>query len=200
MRTVYIWLHPALWLTFSGYWLVAARHTLATERRESILSRLSHIAPLVLGVWLFASGGFPGSWLNRHFVAWTPTQFWIGSVLVAAGLTFAVLARRHLGLYWSGTVTLKHGHELIRTGPYAWTRHPIYTGLLLAFAGSALALGEWRGVVAVALIAAAFVRKLRIEERFLKGQFPCAYPQYRAEVPALVPRPRFLGGRSSGRV
>ena len=88
-------------------------------------------------------------------------------------------------------VTLKQDHELIRSGPYRWVRHPIYTGLLLAILGSAIALGEWRGLIALVLVAAAVLRRIAIEERFLTQQFGAAYARYRAEVPALVPMPRY---------
>jgi protein-S-isoprenylcysteine O-methyltransferase Ste14 len=84
-------------------------------------------------------------------------------------------------------VTLKQDHELIRTGPYRWVRHPTYTGLLLAVLGTAIALGEWRGVIAFVLVTAAFVRKIAIEERFLTRHFGEAYMHYRREVSSLVP-------------
>jgi protein-S-isoprenylcysteine O-methyltransferase Ste14 len=84
-------------------------------------------------------------------------------------------------------VTIKEGHELVTTGPYALVRHPIYTGLLLAFLGSALARGEWRGIVAVAIATGALWRKLRFEERWMRQQFGEAYRAYCARVAALVP-------------
>ncbi len=84
-------------------------------------------------------------------------------------------------------VTLKQDHELIRSGLYRWVRHPIYTGLLLAILGSAIALDEWRGLAALALATLAFRRKVAIEERFLTQQFGAAYAHYRDDVPALVP-------------
>jgi protein-S-isoprenylcysteine O-methyltransferase Ste14 len=93
----------------------------------------------------------------------------------------------HLGRNWSAAVTLKHAHELIRSGPYARVRHPIYTGLLLAFLGSAIACGEPRALLGVAIILFAFVRKLRIEETLMRATFPAEYARYRAEVPALLP-------------
>jgi protein-S-isoprenylcysteine O-methyltransferase Ste14 len=116
------------------------------------------------------------------------TLFWVGAALTAAGLLFTVWARVHLGTNWSGTVTLKRGHELITSGPYAFVRHPIYTGLLLAFLGSALARDEWRGVLALALVALALWRKLRNEERWMREQFGDAYSAYSKRVAALVPR------------
>ena len=107
--------------------------------------------------------------------------------MLAAGLGFAVWARRCLGRNWSGIVTVKQGHELIRSGPYALVRHPIYTGLLLAILGTASAIGEWRGLIAFVLITAGFVLKLRIEEDFISETFGEQYARYRAEVPALIP-------------
>ena len=87
------------------------------------------------------------------------------------------------------TVTLKQDHELIRGGPYRWVRHPIYTGLLLALMGSAIAMNEWRGLIGVALITLALLRKIVVEERFLTEQFGDDYRRFRAAVPALIPRP-----------
>jgi len=85
--------------------------------------------------------------------------FWIGTAVMLVGFLFAIAARRHLGGNWSGIVTLKQDHTLIRSGPYRFVRDPIYTGLLLAIRGSGvIALGEWRGVVALALAIAAFLR------------------------------------------
>jgi protein-S-isoprenylcysteine O-methyltransferase Ste14 len=85
-------------------------------------------------------------------------------------------------------VTQKQGHTLTRSGPYRFVRHPIYTGLLLAIFGSGvIALGEWRGLLALALVTAACLRKVQIEERFLLEQFGDAYARYRQEVAALVP-------------
>jgi len=89
---------------------------------------------------------------------------------------------------------VKRDHTLVTTGPYAIVRHPIYTGLLLAFAGTALALGEVRGVLAIAIATASLWRKLRLEERWMGEQFGDAYERYRSRVPALVP----LGSRPNG--
>ncbi len=84
-------------------------------------------------------------------------------------------------------MTLKQEHELIRSGPYRLVRHPIYTGLLLGFIGTAMARDEWRGWLAVLIAFAALWRKLRLEERWLTEQFGESYRQYRAKVAALLP-------------
>jgi protein-S-isoprenylcysteine O-methyltransferase Ste14 len=84
-------------------------------------------------------------------------------------------------------VTVKEDHELIRGGPYALVRHPIYSGLLLAFIGSAIARAEWRGVLAVLIVLVALWRKLRLEERFMSETFGDEYRRYRAHTAALIP-------------
>jgi len=84
-------------------------------------------------------------------------------------------------------VTIKEGHELVTSGPYALVRHPIYTGLLLALLGSTLALGDLRAVLAFALAAGALWHKLRIEERWMRQQFGDAYQAYSRRVAALIP-------------
>jgi protein-S-isoprenylcysteine O-methyltransferase Ste14 len=103
------------------------------------------------------------------------------------GLLFTVWARIVLGRNWSGIVTVKQDHELVTAGPYRWVRHPIYTGLLIAFAGSAIARGEWRGVLAVVIVLAGLWRKLKLEERWMIETFGDAYLRYRAKVRALIP-------------
>jgi len=182
-----------LWLAWALYWIVSAYGTKQTRRRESLGSRLSHVLPLLAGTVLIA---WPhpqlGRWLSRPLLPPGPLRFGGALALVGAGLAFTVWARVCLGGNWSGTVTLKEGHELIRSGPYAWVRHPIYSGLLVALAGSAVACGELRAFAGLAVVAAAFIRKLRTEERFMRERFPGEYAQYSAEVPALIPfaRPR----------
>ena len=186
-----------LWLAWIIYWLWSAAQTKSTQRRESRASRLSHMLPLLLGVWLiiWPRVSLPGlPWLSRPLLPPSGTRFLIAVLLVAAGLGYTVWARVHLGANWSGSVTQKEQHELIRTGPYAQVRHPIYTGLLVALLGSVIAWGEPRTLLGLAIVSGSFVRKLRIEERFMEELFPEEYPRYRAEVPALVP---FTGARRS---
>jgi protein-S-isoprenylcysteine O-methyltransferase Ste14 len=187
MRSVHLDLISGLWVIWLLYWLAAAWRAKPVARREPVGSRFLHIAPLVIAIWLFVGGRVPHGWLRARVLPPAPAWYWIGAVLVFAGLAWSVIARIYLGGNWSGTVTLKRGHELIRSGPYRWTRHPIYTGLLLALAGSAIATNEWRGVLGLALAAIAFMRKLTVEERFMAGQFPAEYAAYRASVPALIP-------------
>jgi len=117
-----------LWLAWLAYWIVAARNVKATRRREPYASRLGHAALTVLAAALLAFNRQPLEWLDRRFLLDTITTYWLGLLMVAVGLAFAVWARLHLGRNWSGRVTVKEDHELIRSGPYSIVRHPIYTG------------------------------------------------------------------------
>jgi protein-S-isoprenylcysteine O-methyltransferase Ste14 len=187
MRIVYAYLIPALWVTWCVYWLIAARDVKPTRRKESVASRAWHVIPLAVAMMLIAIPTLPGGFLPGRILPATRFVFFTGAVFVAAGLAFSVWARTYLGRNWSGSVTLKTDHELIRRGPYRLVRHPIYTGLLVAIVGLAIVRGEWRGVVAVAIAAVALWRKLRLEERWLGETFGDAYAKYRAEVSALIP-------------
>src|ERR1017187_7501034 len=96
----------------------------------------------------------------------------------ATGLAFAIWARHTLGRNWSGNPTVKEGHELVETGPYRLVRHPIYTGFLLAIAGTGIGSGQ---VMQLFIFGTAFVllwAKLRIEESLMLRQFPQTYPGY----------------------
>jgi protein-S-isoprenylcysteine O-methyltransferase Ste14 len=114
---------------------------------------------------------------------------WVGVALVALGLSYAVWARLHLGRMWSAVVTVKAEHRIVRTGPYTITRHPIYTGLLLALVGTVLVRDTLGGLIGCAFMATGFVLKLRQEERMLIEHFGEDYRVYRKEVPALIPQP-----------
>jgi protein-S-isoprenylcysteine O-methyltransferase Ste14 len=177
----------AMWLLWLIYWIVSARQTKIEEKRESRLSRWLHSGPILIGAAILTFPDMlPPALTRRQFTEYE-TVYWLSAALVALGLGFACLARASLGGNWSAAVTLKQDHDLIRTGPYRYVRHPIYTGLLLALFGTALETGAWRGIIGFALIALAIAYKYRTEERFLESKFGEDYRRYKAEVPALVP-------------
>jgi protein-S-isoprenylcysteine O-methyltransferase Ste14 len=176
-----------IWTAWMIYWLAAARNVKATRRLESNASRRSHGLPLILAVFLLAAPQYGHGWFYAHIMPWTFAGYWTGVALLVVGLGFTVWARRRLGRNWSGSVTLKEDHELVRIGPYRWVRHPIYTGILLGFVGSAISLAEWRGVAAVAIAIYALMLKIRLEEEWMTETFGDAYRRYRAEVKALIP-------------
>jgi len=187
MSLVYRFLFPAMWVSWAAYWWLASRGAKPHERREPLGSLLLHMLPLLLAFWLLWAQRVPGPLLNERLFPWAPWTFWVGAFVTAAGMLFTVWARLQLGGNWSGSVTIKRDHELITNGPYAIVRHPIYTGLLVAIVGSAMARGEWRGVFAVLIAWWALSRKLRLEELWMAERFGQQYEAYRRRVPALLP-------------
>lgn len=187
MFLVHRYLFFVMWLGWLVYWELAASNVKATVRRESVRSRLAHVIPLLLAFILLGARRFPLPYFNERFLPLAEWPFWLGAIMAAAGLLFAIWARGYLGGNWSGTVTLKQGHELVTRGPYAMVRHPIYTGLLLALAGSAVARAELRGILAVVLALWGLWRKLRLEERWMREQFGETYEAYSRRVAALIP-------------
>ena len=188
MLYVYRYLFPALWFGWAAYWWARSRDVKATVRQEPVLSRVLHIGPLALAMALVWAPSVP--WipaLQLRLLARGPAAFFAGAALTLAGLLFTVWARGYLGRNWSGTVTLKSDHELVTTGPYAIVRHPIYTGLLLAFVGGAVGRGTLAGVLSVLVAVLALWRKLRMEERWMREQFGETYVAYSRHVPALIP-------------
>lgn len=188
MDPFYRLLFPALWFVWIFYWIASASNTKRTARRESLASRLSHGVPLLIAILLF-------SWPNRRghgllfAPIWPPSPpaYGLGLLMLLAGFAITVWARLTLGRNWSGSVTIKDSHELVQSGPYRWVRHPIYSGLVLAFFGSALGLDEWRGALAAVLVFVAFRIKLGIEERWMTGHFGPNYEAYRKRTKMLIP-------------
>lgn len=177
------------WLAFLGYWLWSARKVKAPKLREPLARRfLVHWLPLVVAVLLLGPGEWFGhSWLREQFVPHTTPVYSIGLILCIAGTALAIWSRAILGANWSAQVQIKQGHELIQRGPYAHIRHPIYTGLILLFAGNALMVGDWRGVLAVAIVVVSFWRKYLLEEKLLAREFGPAYADYRKRTSPLFP-------------
>jgi protein-S-isoprenylcysteine O-methyltransferase Ste14 len=180
-------LFPVLWIAFLVYWQVKAADTKATQRLEPIGSRVLRVIIFLVAIVLLSVPRIPLHWL--YYRPWQPglLPFWLGAGVLIAGLLFAVWAREHLGRNWSRSVTIKEGHELITTGPYAVARHPIYTGILVGFLGMAIAISELRGFIAFALVFLALSLKLRREEQWMRSQFGETYAAYAHHTSALVP-------------
>jgi protein-S-isoprenylcysteine O-methyltransferase Ste14 len=177
-----------LWMTWLAGWWLAALFAARPVARQSRASRLAHSALICAGgVVMIRHGLIPGI-LLRPLVPRRDWIAWAGLLIVVVGLGHTVWARAHLGRLWSGTVALMADHDLVRTGPYALTRHPIYSGLLLALAGTFVVRGTAADLGGVVLIGAGLVVKIHQEERLLTEHFGAAYRAYQAAVPAVVPR------------
>jgi protein-S-isoprenylcysteine O-methyltransferase Ste14 len=174
-----------LWLTWAAYWFASARFVKATKSSESALGRLQHLAPLAIGFFLIFYGA--GQVLIFGLLYRSQIIRWLGMALTAEGLGFAVWARVHLGRNWSGMITLKEGHELVRSGPYRYVRHPIYTGFLTAALGSALVARSGDAFIGFAIILVAILVKIHREDAVLTREFGDQYRAFRQEVATLVP-------------
>lgn len=176
----------ALWLFWGVVWLSLALWVDRTVQSQTIGERVEHALPTALGCYLLA-GKPPLAALAATVVPRAPARLWALVALTALGIGWTFWARAHLGRLWSGIVTLKEGHRIVRSGPYGITRHPIYTGLLLAIAATAAARGTLAALLGAAIIVAAFRFKLGQEETMLLAHFGDAYRAYQREVPALLP-------------
>jgi len=178
---------PVVWIAFVLYWRIKAADTKTDQRLEPAASQILRALTFLIVIVLLSTTRIPLPWLYLQLWPVGLWPFWLGAAVTIAGLLFAVWAREHLGSNWSRSVTIKQGHELITTGPYAVVRHPIYTGILAGFLGMAIAISQVRGFIAFVLIFLAFWIKLRIEEQWMRSQFGEAYATYAQQTAALVP-------------
>jgi len=173
---------------FALYWIGASWTGNKTQKRQPPLERILHVLWLTAAFFLLSRDDLPIGLLNRQFL---PHRLWIaslGAALVVAGLAFAIWARGHLGKNWSAEVTIRKEHRLIRSGPYARIRHPIYTGLLLALVGTAIAVSEYRALVAVAIFVIGWTLKAKKEEAFLAQEFGPAFEEHKRLTGFFLPR------------
>jgi protein-S-isoprenylcysteine O-methyltransferase Ste14 len=168
------------WAAFWVSWLVAAlfvkrgRVPWSRELRIRVVLVFVVIVLVRLGV-LRERGPNTSGWRDG-----------LGLMLFAVGLGFAVWARVHIGRNWGAPMTQKEDPELVTSGPYRLVRHPIYSGILVAMLGTAVAL-DWRWLTAMALAGIYFGYAAIVEERLLAKQFPDTYPAYRRSTKMLVP-------------
>lgn len=178
------WATALIWVVFVVYWSAAARNSAPTVSAESVKSRQVHVL-LMYGALILALVRVPG--LRER---WLPESEWIvaaGFAIQVAGFALAVWARRHLGRNWSGEITAKAGHVLVRTGPYRRVRHPIYSAMLRMFLGTALVSGEVHALLGLIIMSVAYYRKIRLEEAHLRTTFGSEYETYQRESSALIP-------------
>ena len=176
------------WIVFVVYWAVGALKTQRTERKESFASRYGILFVEIAGFVLLFSDEAGIGILGHRGIPRTYALGVTGVALTWAGVALALWARWHLGQYWSARITIKEDHKLIRTGPYARLRYPIYSGLDLAAIGSALAIDQWRCVVGVCLIILGYWIKARREEGMLTTQFGADFQEHCRYTGFLFPR------------
>jgi protein-S-isoprenylcysteine O-methyltransferase Ste14 len=179
-----------LWLVWWFCWLLVGRSAKHNVRRESLKDRLRHLRPLALGAAMI----FSTIAATPCVILWNAVWLKIAGLAVTClGLAVACWARYHLGRNWSGLVVIKHGHDIVSSGPYNYVRHPIYSGLVLAMAGSTITAGTLFAVIGWLFVVLAFSIKLSHEEQMLTRVFGWQYAELCLSVPSrLFPGDSYL--------
>jgi protein-S-isoprenylcysteine O-methyltransferase Ste14 len=176
----------AVWVAGALYNALHSLHNGSHAPRERIPSQPGSTALIVVAV---VCGGL--AVVSRgHFDSLAEGALWarvLGLAVLVASTVFTLWARFSLGTSWSVTPKIQGDHQLRTHGPYAVTRHPIYTGILGMLLGATLlsGIGQWIVLFPVGLIL--FEVKIRLEEHLMLATFPEDYPRYRRQVPQLVP-------------
>jgi len=176
------------WIIFCVYWALGALKTRRTVTTESFVARARHLILEISGFALLFGGFMDIGALGERVFRRTYAISIAGVALTWFGIALAMWARWHLGQYWSGRITLKEDHKLIRTGPYAHFRHPIYSGIILAALGAVLAIDKWRCVAGFAAIVLAYFIKGKREESVLAAQFGEEFEEHCRQTGFLIPR------------
>jgi protein-S-isoprenylcysteine O-methyltransferase Ste14 len=185
---VFLWSIAGMWAAFMAFLYIPALLTGApAERRSSRYFRQSVMILLLALIAVTILNWYDPDLFLIRVVPDTIATSIAGVLLTAIGLGFAGWARVHLGRFWSGEVMIKIGHQLVRTGPYQFVRNPMYTGILIAFVGAAIAIGELYAFVAVGIGAMGIWMKIKAEEEILLEQFGGEYLQYQREVRRIIP-------------
>lgn len=178
----------AAWTVFVLFWFVAAFNRKAAQKRESFARRLVYVAFMAFAFIVLYERQLPSDFLAGRLWPYLDWIAQLGALLTVAGIAFSIWARVHIGRNWSGQVMIKRDHELIRSGPYARIRHPIYTGLLLAVFGTFLAIGEVRVLLAFVVILFGFTYKAKREEALLAEHFGPAFEEHKKHTGFFLPR------------
>lgn len=195
---IIITLAAACWTIFFIITLATALFTKRTSVRQSLSSRLAYGIPLFFAFLLLVQGmgglqvlGFQLRQsmypLYVQVLPHTTLLSGTGLFLTIAGLLLVLWARAVLGANWSASVTLKEGHELVERGPYAYVRHPIYSGVLLMFLGTVIIFGTLGGFLGFPFLFVGCWIKLKQEESLLTEHFGKDYAEYTTRVKALIP-------------
>lgn len=184
---LFIW---SSWTLLTVVWLLNRNLSKPTRHRyDSPVQRASYSVPAFLGACLVLSGHRSAPFrltFCKTWESWTVAA-WLGPTLVLGGLMVALWARQSLGNNWSARIVFKIDHQLVTRGPYAVVRHPIYSGLLLMVAGTAIAAGSPVSLLGMLLVMLGAWVKLRYEETLMLRAFGESYRAYQGRVKGLIP-------------
>jgi protein-S-isoprenylcysteine O-methyltransferase Ste14 len=169
------------WVVFWIYWLAMSAGAKTGRTRWARFAGF-RVAIIIIALLLLRLKAFK----EHHAITDDPWLQGIGLAIFVLGLALAVWARVYLGRNWGMPMSEKADPELVTTGPYSTIRHPIYTGIILALAGTTIAVSLY-WLLAVILVGAYFLYSAVMEERYMAGVFPDAYPPYKQSTKMLIP-------------
>jgi protein-S-isoprenylcysteine O-methyltransferase Ste14 len=176
----------ACWAAVALAWLAGAIYY--ESRAPAERTRAWYASPLLITALIafVVSATVPkADW--RPLEVQEPWVRFLGLAILLAATGLTLWARLALGAMWTAAPTVKQEHKLRTSGPYAITRHPIYTGLLGMMVGSGLLAGAGRWILYCVVYLVLVQFKIRVEERLMLAEFPEEYPRYRQRVPQLIP-------------
>ncbi len=186
MRSLFTTIAYASWLALLLVWLPGYFASKENFRVTNLRAQIPTSALLIAGLVLLFNPGIAG--LNGPLTPQTPLLAAVGLALDLTGVALAIWARLALGRNWSGLImVVKEKHELVQSGPYAIVRHPIYAGLLLAVAGTALMQGTWASYLGLAAVAVALAIRVNLEEGLMSEEFREMHASYRRRTKKLIP-------------
>jgi protein-S-isoprenylcysteine O-methyltransferase Ste14 len=182
--TIRMMASAAIWIVMIVYWNISARNIRPVAKAEDEKSTARRQLLLNLAI-LMLFVPVPG--LTRQFLAPTRAAVAAGFTVQAGSALFYFWTKRYLGRFWSSAVAIMKDHQLVRSGPYRLIRHPLYTGMLGMFVGTAIVSGQYHALIGAALGVFAYWGKIRIEERALSEAFGAEYDEYKRHSSALIP-------------
>jgi protein-S-isoprenylcysteine O-methyltransferase Ste14 len=177
-----------LWELLLLVWVVLWFGMKKAKKREGWGERAEHGLLVLVGFWLLFGGLWGWGGLHYRLVPNVSAVRAAGLGLTAIGVGIGIWARLSLGSNWSGMVTLKDDHELVRKGLYRWIRHPIYTGILLGMIGTAMIKGHLGAWLGGGVVLTAFYFKARREERFLQEEFGSGFEEHSRRTGMFLPK------------
>jgi protein-S-isoprenylcysteine O-methyltransferase Ste14 len=182
--TIRMMASAAIWIVMIVYWNISARNIQPVAKAEDAKSTARRQLLLNLAI-LMLFVPVPG--LTRQFLAPTRAAVAAGFTVQAGSALFYFWTKRYLGRFWSSAVAIMKDHQLVRSGPYRLIRHPLYTGMVGMFVGTAIVSGQYHALIGAALGVFAYWGKIRIEERALSEAFGAEYDEYKRHSSALIP-------------
>jgi protein-S-isoprenylcysteine O-methyltransferase Ste14 len=188
------WLTLIAWMVwFVGYWDGGRRvfediqrffHNTENHRDMWLMLVIVFLSLIIVATGFLVTTGEPMiSPVFNHSAITT-----LGIALTLLGMTSTVFCRRYLGRFWTANTSVQPDHQVVEGGPYGYVRHPIYTGAVIMYAGTALVFPTWWNVIAILLVILAYIHKTHEEDLFL-GQNLTGYTDYQRRVPyRLFPR------------